>query len=176
MRKPRKTRVGGIYHVVARANRREFILRSAHVKRMFLETVQRAKTKHSFRIINMCVMDNHFHLMIEPAREESLSKIMQWILSLFARRFNRAYSLQGHVWYDRFKSKIVWSLRQFMATFGYIDENPVRAELVANSRDYPYGGRAFIRAGPGVLVDHPARLVQLLFPAFRLARLPAPVR
>jgi hypothetical protein len=75
-----------------------------------------------------------------------------------------------------FKSKIVWSLRQFMATFGYIDENPVRAELVANSRDYSYGGCAFIGAGPGKLVDRPSRLVQLLFPAFRLARLPAPAR
>jgi putative transposase len=143
---------------------------------MFLETVRRAKDKHSFRIINMCVMDNHFHLMIEPARDESLSKIMQWILSVFARRFNRAFSLQGHVWYDRFKSRIVSSLRQFIATFAYIDENPVRAELVARSADYQYGGRAFIRAGPGVLVDRPPRLVKLLFPGFDRVRLPAPIR
>ena len=41
---------------------------------MFLEIVQRAKAKYSFRIIDMCVMDNH-------------------------------------VWYDRFKSKVVSSLR-----------------------------------------------------------------
>lgn len=145
---------------------------------MFLETVQRAKAKYSFRIINMCVMDNHFHLMIQPGRGESLSKIMQWILSVFARQFNRTYSLQGHVWYDRFKSKIVSSLRQFIATFGYIDENPVRAELVARSADYPFGGLAFIcagiRAGPGELVERPSPLVELLFPAFRPPSLPPP--
>ena len=141
---------------------------------MFLETLQRAKDKYSFRIINMCVMDNHFHLMIEPARGESLSKIMQWILSVFAQQFNRAYSLQGHVWYDRFKRRIVASLRQFMATFGYIDENPVRAELVARSVDYPYGGLALIRAGPRRLVDRPSQLVELLFPAFRPPALTAP--
>ena len=146
------------------------------MKRIFVETVQRAKGKYSFRIINICVMDNHFHLMIEPGREQNLSRIMHWILSVFAKQFNRAYSLHGHVWYDRFKSKIVYSLRQFMATFGYIDENPVRAKVVARSADYAYGGHAFIRAGPGRLVDRPSRLVQLLFPAFTLARLQAPVR
>jgi putative transposase len=143
---------------------------------MFLETVRRAKEKYSFRIINVCVMDNHFHLMIEPGRDESLSKIMQWILSVFARQFNRAFSLQGHVWYDRFKSKIVSSLRQFMATFAYIDENPVRAKLAARSTDYPYCGRTLIRAGPRALVDPPSRLVELLFPGFHRPRLPAPVR
>lgn len=155
--------------MVARANRREFILRDDHAKHMFLETVRRAKEKYSFRIINMCVMGNHFHLMIEPGRNQSLSKIMQWILSVFARQFNRAYELEGHVWYDRFKSKLVSSLRQFMATFNYISENPVRANLVARSADYPYGGPAFIRAGPNWIIDCPSSLVRLLFPGFGIA-------
>lgn len=141
---------------------------------MFLETVQRAKEKYPFRIINICIMGNHFHLMIEPGREANLSRIMQWILGVFAQQFNRAHSLNGHVWYDRFKSKIVASLRQFMATFSYISENPVRANLVVRSEDYPYGGTAFIRAGPGRIVDPPSTLVRLLFPEFARTALAAP--
>ncbi|MFO8063954.1 MAG: transposase [Spirochaetia bacterium] len=172
MRRPRKTQVGATYHVVARANRREHILRDDRAKHLFLETVQRAKEKYSFRILNICIMGNHFHLMIEPARNESLSKIMQWILSVFARQFNRAYSLEGHVWYDRFKSKIISSLRQFVATFSYISENPVRANLVTRSEDYAYGGPAFIRAGPGWIVERPSALVRLLFPGFGNQALP----
>jgi len=171
MRRARKITAGATYHVVARANRREFILRSDAMKQMFLETVQRAKKKYVFHLVNVCIMDNHFHLMIEPGKDESLSRIMQWILSVFALRYNRAYSLEGHVWYDRFKSKVIGSLRQFIATFRYISDNPVKAGLVERAIEYRYGGPALVRDGPGGILAVPSMLVQLLFPEFRCTRL-----
>ncbi|TVQ26237.1 MAG: transposase [Spirochaetaceae bacterium] len=160
-------RFGATYHVMARANRREFILRADEMKDLFIATVRRAKRKYNFRVINICIMSNHFHLMIEPDRTESLSRIMQWILSVFAVSYNREFSLEGHVWYDRFKSKVVSSLRQFMATFSYINENPVKAGIVAVAHQYPYGGVALVRDGPRRTIDSPDTLVALLFPEFQ---------
>ncbi len=52
-------------------------------------------------------MGNHFHLIIRPQKNENLSRIMQWILSVFALKFNRLFTYSGHVWYDRFTSKII---------------------------------------------------------------------
>ena len=167
MRKKRITKIGATYHVVARANRREFILRSDATKDLFIETVIRAKRKYAFRVINICIMGNHFHIMIEPGRNESLSRIMQWILSVFAVCYNRELGLEGHVWYDRFKSKIISSLRQFISTFTYINDNPVRAGIVSAPQLYPYGGIALIRDGPPGIIDSPDILVERLFPGFR---------
>lgn len=162
---------GATYHVMARANRREFILSSSIMKAMFMAILVRARSKFDFTIVNICVMENHFHLMIRPGNGESLSRIMQWILSCFALRFNRHYGIHGHVWYDRFKSVVLGSLRQFQRTFAYISENPVRAGLAATAGDYKYNGLALIRDGPRHVVDSPTDVVRLLFPNFRYPQL-----
>lgn len=93
--------------------------------------------------------------MITPGRGEDLSAIMQWLLGTFAIRYNRLIQCHGHVWGDRFKSKVVDSLRQYAMTFQYITNNPVRAGIVENAEDYPYGGHAFLRDGPPGVVDSP---------------------
>jgi len=85
-------------------------------------------------------MSNHIHLLIEPAPGTSLSKLMQWILSVFAIHFNKMFGLIGHVWYDRFKSKIIRSFQQLINTLQYISDNPVKAGICKESRNYAYSG------------------------------------
>ena len=160
-----------MYHVVARANRREFILHSEAMKELFLETVRRAKGRYRFTVTNICVMGNHFHLILTPAKDESISRIMQWILSVFAIRYNRAHDQHGHVWYDRFKSRVIDTLRQFAATFAYVRDNPVRAGIVEHAANYRFGGQSLLRDGPPGIMDPPSLLTRLLFPSFSIGHL-----
>lgn len=152
------------YHVVARANRGEFIFRSPKIKELFLNVVRRAKKRYTFSIENFCIMSNHVHLMIRPGQGESLSRIMQWILSVFALRFNRIFGYTGHVWYDRFKSRVIESYLQWISTFLYVMQNPVRARLVEDPFYYPYCGVAHMRAGKYSVIDRPVSLIRLLVP------------
>ncbi|MFP4374636.1 MAG: REP-associated tyrosine transposase [Spirochaetaceae bacterium] len=164
MRKTRKLQRGAAYHVVARANRQEFILSTDTVKQLFLKALLGAKKRYRFEVITLCVMSNHVHLMLRPGRDESLSRIMQWLLSVFAIRFNNLFGIHGHVWYDRFKSKVIESLRQFVATFRYILENPVRAGIVEKPTDYRYGDYGFARDGPPGLIDRAAAALNMSLP------------
>ncbi|TVQ26351.1 MAG: transposase [Spirochaetaceae bacterium] len=166
MRKPRKTQKGATYHVVARANRKEFIFRRDFIKDLFLETIHDAHDRYSFRVMNICIMSNHVHLMIKPDNGENISRVMQWILGVFAMRFNRELGLQGHVWYDRFKSKVIESFRQFLATFLYISENPLRAGLVESVDEYKYVGNRIIRDGPTDVMNDVPGVLRLLVPCF----------
>ena len=136
MRKRRMIVEGARYHVVSRANRREMIFESSKIKNMFMEVIRKAKLRYQFSIYNFCVMGNHFHFIIQPHKGQNLSSIMQWILSVFAKRFNRFNDITGHVWYDRFRSKVIQSLNQYLATFIYIAWNPVRAGITSNPLEY----------------------------------------
>ena len=109
------------------------------IKDLFLSVVKEAKGKYEFRIENFCILGNHFHIIIKPGEGECLSSIMQWILSVFAMRFNRAYNLTGHVWGERFFSQIIANVRQYYKNYIYIDENPKRAGLVDRAQDWLYG-------------------------------------
>jgi REP element-mobilizing transposase RayT len=140
MRKPRLLQDGAKYHVSARANRQEMILRSDSVKDLFLDVIKRAKKKYSFKLENFCIMENHFHFVIQPDRGVSLSAIMQWIMSVFAMAWNRRHGLGGHVWGERFFSRIIQSLTDFLQVLNYIDLNPVSGGLVRDPADWRYGG------------------------------------
>jgi REP element-mobilizing transposase RayT len=164
MRKIRSLKEGARYHVIARVNRRELILNSPEIKQLFLDTVKRAKMKYKFCVFNFCIMGNHIHFIIQPLKNESLSRIMQWILAVFAIHFNKKFNYIGHVWHDRFKSFILWNFGQFLQTFLYISENPVRAGLVGNAYAFPYNGVWYIKRGRFDIVEPPDLFLQLIFP------------
>lgn len=132
-------RDGARYHVTIRANRREMIFAQDDVKRLFVSTLKEAKHRFDFNVENVCIMENHVHFILRPALGESLSVIMQWMLSVFAIRYNKRFGLTGHVWGERFYSKIIESMCEYIRVFTYIDENPFTAKLVTRAEDWLYG-------------------------------------
>ena len=164
MRKRRELKDGASYHITAQINRQEYLLQEVLIKKMFMTILKRAKRKYSFQIGNYCIMDNHIHFILKPLNEESLSAIMQWLLGVFAQKYNRTYELHGHVWYDRFKSKIIIDFRQYLHTFIYISNNPVKAGMVGAIGDYPFSGITDLQKGiHGVMDRPPNRVLRLLW-------------
>ena len=140
---------------MARSNRQEFIFEQNSIKELFICVLKKAKKKYRFKIIDFCIMSNHIHLVIQPHPSEDISKIMQWILSMFAVIFNKLHGYKGHVWYDRFKSLIVESLKQLEALLEYIKNNPVKAGLVKKAENYKYCGTTFIKNKVFEIVEPP---------------------
>ncbi len=167
-------RDGARYHVGARINRREMSLQDAQMKALFIDVVKKAKSRYRFRIENFCVMGNHYHLVIQPLKGQNLSRIMQWIMSVFAMTYNCRRGLSGHVWGERFYSRIIAGLREYLQVFSYIDENPVRAQLVGAPWAWMFGGLSHHRRGCRDLVDPLPDWGALPLPAHRILMLPRP--
>jgi putative transposase len=100
------------------------ILDSVATKELFQSVVKRAKAKYAFRIENFCIMGNHYHLVILPARGENLTAIMRWIMSVFAMAYNKIHGHTGHVWGGRCFSRIIRGLRELAQVFEFLDANP----------------------------------------------------
>jgi len=128
-------------------------------KKLMLEVIERAKKRYSFQIKNFCIMNNHFHLLIIPGNNESLSRIMQWILSVFAMTWNRKHHLRGHVWGERFYSRIIEGIVDFLRVFIYIDDNPVNAQLVDCPWKWRFGGLWHHKYGIKTVTDPPDELI-----------------
>lgn len=169
MRHPRKLKKNATYHAYARTNLQEFILDLGNNKEMMEAILIRAQHKYKFRLIHFCIMGNHIHLLIKPIGElELLSKIMKWILSVFASKFNRKYNRKGHVWYDRFKSRIVDTIEYYKVIFEYISNNPVKAKLTDSIYTYKYSGIFHLTNKNYTLVEKPSELILKLFPKWRI--------
>lgn len=159
MRRARQLRDGAEYHVTARVNRSEMLLLPEETKILMLAVIERAKKRYRFQIKNFCIMNNHIHLLIKPDENESLSRIMQWILSVFAMIWNRKHNLRGHVWGERFYSRIIQGIVDLLRVFIYIDDNPVNAQLVKQSCEWRYGGLWHHHHGINAVADPPDEII-----------------
>lgn len=87
-------------------------------------------TMHAFTI-----MSNHVHLMMALKPEQHLSTLMQLVKGATSHQCNRILERSGKFWqtdrYDR-----VLRRNECEPTIHYILNNPVRAGLVNNWRDY----------------------------------------
>ena len=165
MRKPRRLIDGARYHVTARVNHQEMRLDDSAMKTLFLDTVKRAKMKYDFTIENFTIMGNHYHLIIKPLDKSNLSRIMQWIMGLFARAYNRIHNLKGHFWQGRFFSRVIDSFKDLLDVHRYIDENPVMAGLAVHAWDWLFGGLAHHRANRADVVAKLDRCLELMLPS-----------
>jgi putative transposase len=153
---------GAEYHVTARINRGEMLLTPEEDKKLLLLVIKRAKKKYHFRIKNFCIMNNHLHLLIKPENGESLSRIMQWILSVFAMAWNKNHHMTGHVWGERFFSRIIAGITDFLRVFMYIDDNPVNLQVYL--REWEFGGLWHHQQGIDDITEKPGSFILRFFP------------
>jgi len=160
---------GADYHVTARINRGEKIFLAREDRELFMEVLKRAKKKFNFSVKNFCIMGNHIHMLIKPGSGVSLSKIMQWLLGVFAQLWNKKHSLSGHLWGDRFFSRIIPGILGLLRVFYYIDQNPVIAGMVEHPEEWQYGGLWHHKEGLSDIVGSPDPIILDYFPEHSLS-------
>lgn len=131
---PRKVRVqyaGAIYHVMNRGDRRELIFLDDLDRQNFLATLGETCVKTGWQVHALCLMPNHFHLVVETP-QPNLVAGMHWLLGTFTARFNRRHRLSGHLFSGRYKALVVdGSGSGYLKTVcDYVHLNPARAKLL----------------------------------------------
>ncbi len=128
-RKPRIHFDGAVFHCWARGVDRRVIFVDDADYALFLDCAEPVIRGAGARLIAYCLMPNHFHLLMRVG-PVSLSRIMQRILTAYARRFNVRHERTGHLFQERFRQKLVVDNAYLIRLIAYIHRNPVRAQLV----------------------------------------------
>jgi REP element-mobilizing transposase RayT len=131
---PRKLRVeyeGAIYHVMNRGDRRELIFLDDKDRETFLVTLGETVVKTGWQVHALCLMPNHFHLVMETP-QPNLVAGMKWLLGTYTARFNRRHKLFGHLFSGRYKAlNVDGSGNGYLKTVcDYVHLNPARAKLL----------------------------------------------
>jgi REP element-mobilizing transposase RayT len=101
------------YEIRTRVNNREPLFRRgtgtvgsvprAIIARVFRET----KLRFAFEVRGLCLEDDWLTFYIKPADGLELPAIMKWLKQVFAQRYNRVEGRIGHIWGDRYGSRIL---------------------------------------------------------------------
>jgi putative transposase len=153
MRKKREYIEGAAYHVTSRTNDKKRVFECNVGRKTMLLVLRDAKNKFNFKLSNFCIMPTHIHLLITPAKGTSLSRIMQWIKTHSAKRWNGIHGSRDHLWGERFFARAVKDPQDYFFIMNYIDQNPVKAGLALYPAGWKNGGAYYIAHNIPGLVD-----------------------
>ena len=148
-RSPRCVAAGQPHHVIQRGNNRQSMFRETHDYEFFLKCVATAIDRHPCAVHAYVLMTNHVHLLVTPAANDHLARVMQSVGRRYVRYFNWRHVRTGTLLEGRYRATLVDSAAYLLTCYPYIDLNPVRAGLVMDPGDYrwsSFGANSWGRA------------------------------
>jgi len=139
MRAPKHTRIlldNVLYHIYSRGNQKQKVFFDEQDFKEFLSRLMRYKRRYSVKLYAFCLMPNHFHLILEIKDKYDLKKFMQGLNRSYTAYFNNKYDKVGHLWQNRFKSKIMAKNEYIIDCINYVEHNPVRKNLTNLPSEY----------------------------------------
>ena len=87
-RRPRRTcwTDAACYHVMNRGQNRATIFADDNDRHYFLGLLARYRQRFDVHLYHYCLLDNHFHLLLQLAQPRQLSRLMASMLVAYARR------------------------------------------------------------------------------------------
>ena len=110
-----------------------------------------ANVRRSYDLFAWVIMSNHVHLVLRP--HDRLSEIMRWLKTATAVRANRLLGRTGGVFWQReYFDHWIRTEKEIAAVVRYVEENPVKAGLVACAEEWRWSS-AFSGAETGGKTD-----------------------
>lgn len=125
-----------MYHVISRSNTGDIVFRDKRDWGKFFYYVSRYAGPLSMRIHSWCLMDTHFHLLLESSNRPCLSEFMRRLLTAYTIYFNRRHGRHGHLFQGRFKSHVVDKKAYLLSLSRYIHLNPAHLNLKTDPSIY----------------------------------------
>jgi putative transposase len=125
---------GALYHVTARGNERKPIVRDDYDREQWLKALARVVSRFQWLIYAYCLMDNHFHLVVETPKP-NLARGMRELNGVFAQRFNRRHCRSGHLFGGRYSALLVRREGYLLGVSRYVVLNPERVSVPTRSYD-----------------------------------------
>ena len=128
-------------HITQRGSRRFDVFRDEADRIDYLELLRRCCRDYGMRLLAYCLMTNHVHFVSIPDRLDSIRRVFHRLNGTHSQRFNRKYKFVGHLWQERPFSCLV-DESHLMYAIRYVEQNPMRAKMVADPADYPWSSAA----------------------------------
>jgi putative transposase len=129
---------GACYHIITRGNQKQRVFLEDQDYEAYLKRLKKCKNECGFLLYGYCLMPNHIHLIGEPKKPRNLIKFMQTLSRSYTEYFNRKYSKVGHLWQNRYISRVIIKDAYMLNCLQYVEYNPLRANLAKSAEDYPW--------------------------------------
>ena len=140
---------GVVFHVMNRSAKQLPLFESPSDFRLFLNVLVDAESRCRMRLLEYCVMSNHFHLIVWPYGDADLTRYLRWATGNHGQRWRRSRQStgKGAVYQGRYRWVGVQDAVHYDNARRYVLQNPVRAGIVEAPTDWPWSSAS---SKPGV--------------------------
>ncbi|MCB9757918.1 MAG: transposase [Candidatus Omnitrophica bacterium] len=138
---------GCFAHVFSRSIEQKWIFKDDLDFERFKDLILEVKVKNQFLVRHYCLMNTHFHLAVTLSSVEKFSAGLQKLKLEYTKWFNVRYKRVGPLWRERFKGLLIEDERYLYACGLYIEQNPVKARIVARAEDWRHSSSGFYFLG-----------------------------
>ncbi|RUO37286.1 transposase [Aliidiomarina shirensis] len=158
MPRRRRAYVPGIgAHVIQRGNNRQITFKDDSDRSVFVSYLIEYLVEFDVKIHAWVLMSNHFHFYCTSEHKWGISRFIQILCSRYTRYFNKRHGRTGTLWEGRYYSAMVQSAKHSLNLYKYIEQNPVKAGLVARAGDFHWSSYATNARGvpSSICTPHP---------------------
>ena len=135
---PRNYTETSFFHIITQGINKSFIFNNEEDIKYYIKTMYNLTEEQKIKIIGYCIMSNHAHMLIQADNLKELSKYMQRLNTRYGIYYNKRYNRVGYVFRDRYLSEGIYNEKYFYNCLKYIFNNPVKAGICKNPKDYKY--------------------------------------
>ena len=133
-----RTTPGTSYFVTTKCWQSRAIFQVAENAEILINALFHYRDSGAYLLHEFVVMPDHLHLLLTPSTTTSLEKVIQLIKGGSSHRIHKGRNQRMEIWQVGFYD---WTIRDhidWQAKIEYIHDNPVRAKLVENAKNWPY--------------------------------------
>lgn len=128
---------GAVYHITSRGNEKKAIFKDETDREAFLNTLVQVNKRYHWLCHAYCLMDNHYHLLIETS-DGNLSLGMRQLNGVYTQHYNRRHRRVGHLFQGRYKGILIQKDSHLLEVGRYVVLNPIRARAVEQPGDWTW--------------------------------------
>jgi len=160
---------GAVYHVTSRGNEKKAVFKDDQDRENFLRTLQHVNKRYNWLCHAYCLMDNHYHLLIETP-DGNLSLGMRQLNGVYTQLFNNRHRRTGHLFQGRYKAVVIQKDTHLLEVCRYVVLNPVRACMVEKPGDWKWSS---YQATISQVKPHPCLTIDWILGQFSRVRVKA---
>jgi putative transposase len=143
--------VAGTYFVTSRTWESRALFVTESFCSVFVEALLHYRDNGAYTLHDFVLMPDHFHVLLTPAGDKALERVVQYIKGGSARQLAIAKAMRFPVWQRGFSDHRIRDLADFETHKRYIWQNPVRKKLVLEAPEFRWSsasGRYAMDAAP----------------------------
>lgn len=131
-----------VWHIYQRARHGFVIFYSARDCLVFFTILSTTAIRHSLKILGLCLMFNHIHIIVEASDKARIKPFMRDAISLFVRAYNKRHGISGQL-FSRYGIALKKGNKAIRTTLAYLYNNPVEDGLCRKAEEWQWNFLAY---------------------------------